>query len=158
MIVPDGQVLPAVPSADGWNGGVRFSAGGHGEQAPNLLPMVSFVRLDRASSSREDQAAMYVSRLSFSVKPGHTHQVEAALGRLAELVRQTGAGNTRILRTSYASLGSPDLQFEQDSESLAALEEGMEKVTAMEAFQRWSADITPALLHSPKRELFRVAG
>jgi hypothetical protein len=27
----------------------------------------------------------------------------------------------------------------------------------MAAFQQWSADVTPALLHSPKRELFRVA-
>lgn len=101
---------------------------------------------------------MYVSRLSFSVQAGHTHQVEQALSKLASLVQQSGGGQTRILRTSYASLGAPDLQFEQEAESLAALEDGMNTVMATEDFQRWSAEITPVLLHSPKRELYRVAG
>ena len=101
---------------------------------------------------------MFVSRLSFSVRPGHTHEVEQALGKLADLVKQFGGGRTRILRTSYASLGAPDLQFEQEADSLAALEEGIHAVTDAEAFQRWSAEITPALLHSPKRELFRLVG
>jgi hypothetical protein len=101
---------------------------------------------------------MYLSRLSFSVQPGRTHEVEEALAKLAGLVRQAGGGNTRILRTSYASLGAPDLQFEQEAENLAALEDGMQQVMAMPAFQQWSASVTPALLHSPKRELFRVAG
>lgn len=100
---------------------------------------------------------MYVSRLSFSIKPGHTHAVEAALSKLAELIHQSGGGRTRILRTSYASLGAPDLQFEQEADSLAALESEMEQVMAMPAFQQWSTEITPVLLHSPKRELFRVA-
>ena len=100
---------------------------------------------------------MYVSRLSFSVRPGHTHEVEAALGELAALVQQAGGARPRILRTSYASLGSPDLEFEQEAENLAALEASVEQVTGMETFQRWSAQVTPALLHAPKRELFRVA-
>jgi len=100
---------------------------------------------------------MYVSRLSFSVRPGHTHEVEAALGELAALIQQSGSRSTRILRTSYASLGAPDLQFEQEADSLAALEASIEQVTANAAFQRWSEKITPALLHAPKRELFRVA-
>ena len=101
---------------------------------------------------------MYVSRLSFSVRPGHTHEVEQALATLAELVKQSGGGAVRILRTSYASLGAPDLQFEQEAESLADLEEDMGRVMAMEAFQRWSERVTQALLHSPKRELFRLVG
>lgn len=99
---------------------------------------------------------MYLSRLSFSTRPGHTHEVEAALGELATLVKQAGGGRTRILRTSYASLGAPDLEFEQEAENLGALEASVEQVTAQEAFQRWSERVTPALLHAPKRELFRV--
>ncbi|HEV7214848.1 MAG TPA: hypothetical protein VGP33_06950 [Chloroflexota bacterium] len=41
---------------------------------------------------------------------------------------------------------------------MAALEADMAAVVALLEFQRWSAEVTPALLHSPKRELFRVAG
>ena len=99
---------------------------------------------------------MYVSRLSFSVRPGHTHEVEQALQRLAELAGQDGAIRTRILRTSYASLGAPDLQFEQEAATLADLEAAIEKVTGLETFQRWSEQVTPALLQAPKRELFRI--
>lgn len=98
---------------------------------------------------------MYVSRLSFSVHPGHTHDVEQALGKLAELVEGAGLGQTRILRTSYASLGAADLEFEQEAPTLAALEDGIARITGEGAFQQWSAGVTPWLLQTPKREVFR---
>ena len=98
---------------------------------------------------------MYVSRLSFSVHPGHTHDVEQALGKLAKLVEGAGLGQTRILRTSYASLGAADLQFEQEAPTLAELEDGITRITGQEAFQQWSAGVTPYLLQSPKRAVLR---
>ncbi len=98
---------------------------------------------------------MYVSRLSFHVLPGHTHDVEQALGTLADLVEGAGLGQTRILRTSYASSGAADLQFEQEAETVAGLEDGITKITGQESFQRWSQSVTPWLAQAPKRELYR---
>jgi hypothetical protein len=97
---------------------------------------------------------MYVSRLAFHTVPGRTGDVEQALGRLRDLVEAAGGGRPRILRTHYASLGAPDLVFEQEASDLAALESQMSRVTDAPDFQNWSREVSPMLVQSPKREVY----
>src|SRR3954468_15699863 len=99
---------------------------------------------------------MYVSRLSFYTRPGHTEEVAQQLRQLADLIVATGLSRPRVLRVSMASPGAPDLQFEQEIESLADLERGIAGVTDQEAFQRWSAGISELVTHPPKREILKV--
>ena len=96
----------------------------------------------------------YVSRLAFHTVPGKTGEVEQALHRLRELVVAAGGGQPRILRTHYASLGAPDLVFEQEAEDLAALEGQMGRVTERADFQAWSRQLSGLLTQSPKREVY----
>ena len=101
---------------------------------------------------------MYVSRLSFFTRPGHTEEVAQRLRQLADMIAANGASRPRILRMSFGSLGSPDLQLEQEISSLADLERGIENVTDKEEFQRWSAGMSELLLHTPKREILTIEG
>jgi hypothetical protein len=57
---------------------------------------------------------MYVSRLNFYTAPGKTKELEEKLGKLLDLVVKVGGDRPRVLRTHIASLGAPDLIFEQD--------------------------------------------
>jgi hypothetical protein len=97
---------------------------------------------------------MYVSRLAFYTVPGHTGEVERALGRLRDLVEAAGGGRPRILRTHYASLGAPDLVFEQEAADLVALEGQIGRVTEGADFQAWSREVSGMLAQSPKREVY----
>ena len=97
---------------------------------------------------------MYVSRLAFYTVPGKTGEVEQALGRLRELVEGAGGGRPRVLRTHYASLGAPDLVFEQEAADLAALEGQIGRVTEGADFQAWSQEVSTMLAQSPKREVY----
>ena len=99
---------------------------------------------------------MYVSRLSFFVKPGHTEEVARRLHELADLVTATGGQRPRILRVSMASPGAPDLQFEQEIASLSELERNMSGVTDKERFQAWSQEVSELVLCPPKRELLTM--
>lgn len=99
---------------------------------------------------------MYVSRLAFYTVPGRTTEVEQALVRLQELVAAAGGGRPRVLRTHYASLGAPDLIFEQEAEDLAALEGQIARVTDSASFQTWSRELSAMLVQSPKREIYAV--
>ena len=99
---------------------------------------------------------MYVSRLSFYTRPGHTEEVAQRLRQLADMIVATGLSRPRVLRVSMASPGSPDLVFEQEVESLAELERGIHGVTDQEAFQRWSHEISELVLQVPKRELLKL--
>ena len=99
---------------------------------------------------------MYVSRLSFYTRPGHTEEVAQRLRQLADMIAGSGAARPRILRMSFGSLGSPDLQLEQEISSLADLERGIENVTDREEFQRWSAGMSDLLLQTPKREILTL--
>ena len=99
---------------------------------------------------------MYVSRLSFYTHPGHTEEVAQQLRRLADMIVATGLSRPRVLRVSMASPGAPDLQFEQEIESLADLERGIEGVTDQDEFHRWSAGLSQLLSHPPKREILKV--
>jgi hypothetical protein len=99
---------------------------------------------------------MYVSRLSFYTRPGHTEEVARRLGQLADMIVATGLSRPRVLRVSMASPGAPDLQLEQEIENLSDLERGIEGVTDQEEFQRWSAAVSELLLHAPKREILKL--
>src|SRR5207237_6029232 len=59
---------------------------------------------------------MYVSRLSFYTRPGHTEEVARRLRELADMIVATGLSRPRVLRVSMASPGAPDLQLEQEIE------------------------------------------
>jgi hypothetical protein len=97
---------------------------------------------------------MYVSRLSFYTVPGRTREVEQELHKLRDLVVATGGGQPRILRTHYASLGAPDLVFEQEAPDLTALEAQISQVTDKADFQAWTRQVSAMLAQSPKRELY----
>lgn len=99
---------------------------------------------------------MYISRLSFYTRPGHTEEVARRLRELADMIVATGVSQPRILRVSMASPGAPDLQLEQEVATLADLEQGIQGVTSRAAFQSWSADVAELLLHPPKREILTV--
>ncbi|MBX5489632.1 MAG: hypothetical protein IRZ14_00645 [Chloroflexi bacterium] len=99
---------------------------------------------------------MYVSRLSFHTRPGHTEEVAQRLRELADMVAATGGKRPRILRVSMASPGAPDLQFEQEMESLAELEREMSGVTDQERFRQWSQQVSQLVVCPPKREILLV--
>ena len=71
---------------------------------------------------------MYLSRLTFTTLPGHTRQVEEKLRGLRDLVGQAGGTHVPALRTHFASLGAPDLVFEQEVPDLATLEQEIDDV------------------------------
>lgn len=99
---------------------------------------------------------MYVSRLPFHVKPGQTSDAEKQLALLKEWVSQSGGQNCRILRTHFASDGSPDLILEQESDDMATLEKQILAVTQKPEFQEWSRTMSTYLTRVPKREAFIV--
>ena len=97
---------------------------------------------------------MYVSRLTFHTLPGKTHEVEQALHKLMTMVGQVGGGRPRILRNHFASLGAPDVVFEQEAPDLEALEIQIRQVTERAEFQQWSQQMSGLLVQSPKREVY----
>ncbi len=97
---------------------------------------------------------MYVSRLSFHTVPGRTGEVERSLHGLRDMVAAAGGVRPRVLRTHYASLGAPDIVFEQEAEDLTALEAEISQVVCSAEFQAWSAEMSGMLTQSPKRELY----
>jgi hypothetical protein len=99
---------------------------------------------------------MYISRLPFHVVPGKSTEVEKQLSKLRAMIQQAGGQRCRVLRTHFASDGAPDLILEQEVESLAMLEEQIEKVTQTSEFQQWSQGMSMLLARSPKREAFLV--
>jgi hypothetical protein len=103
-----------------------------------------------------EEVSMYISRLAFAALPGHCHQVEEKLQRLRDLVVAAGGKHVRVLRTHFASLGSPDLVFEQEVVDLVTLEHEIEDVVAKTEFQTLSRDISGLLAGTPKREVYEV--
>lgn len=99
---------------------------------------------------------MYISRLSFATLPGHTHEVEEKLKELRDMVAQAGGRRPRVLRSHFASLGAPDLIFEQEAADLAELEREIGAVTSNEQFQQLSRIISGLLAQTPKREIYRI--
>jgi hypothetical protein len=100
---------------------------------------------------------MYVSRLTFHSIPGKTGEVEQELKKLRDMVVQAGGIRPRILHAHFASLGAPDVVFEQQVPDLATLETQMTQLTSSPAFQQWSGRMSELLTQSPKREVYLVA-
>jgi hypothetical protein len=100
---------------------------------------------------------VYVSRLAFHTIPGKTSEVERELRNLRALVSAGGARQSRILRAHFASLGAPDLIFEQEAADLADLERQLKGVTENPDFQAWSKRVSSLLAQSPKREVYLVS-
>ena len=100
---------------------------------------------------------MYVSRLCFHTIPGKTGEAEKALRKLREMVADAASDKPRILHTHFASLGAPDIVFEQEIEDLAGFEAQLRKLTDNKAFQSWTKKMSPLLRESPKRELYLLA-
>jgi hypothetical protein len=99
---------------------------------------------------------MYVSRLNFYTLPGQTGEVERQLKELRTRVERQGGAAVRILHTHFASLGTPDLVFEQEAPDLATLEAQIGRITESPEFQDWSRQTSALLLQSPKREIYLV--
>ncbi len=99
---------------------------------------------------------MYVSRLAFHTQPGRTGEVEGALRHLRDLVEAAGGRRPRILRTHYASLGAPDLIFDQEADDLAVLEGQIGQVTENADFHAWTRQVSALLAQSPKREVYTL--
>jgi hypothetical protein len=57
----------------------------------------------------------------------------------------------------FASLGAPDVVFEQDAPDVAALEQQISRLTSSADFQPWSRRMSALLIQSPKREVYIVA-
>ena len=100
---------------------------------------------------------MYISRLTFHTIPGRTGEAESALRKLQEMVARAGGPKPRILHTHFASLGAPDIVFEQEVEDLAGFETQLHKFIDDKAFQGWSKKMSTLLRESPKRELYLIA-
>lgn len=98
---------------------------------------------------------MYVSRLNFYTIPGKAGEVEQQLKNLRTIVGRQGTA-TRILHTHFASLGAPDIVFEQEAPDISTLEEQIAKVTESSEFQNWSNQMSTLLMQSPKREVYLV--
>jgi hypothetical protein len=99
---------------------------------------------------------MYVSRLTFHTNPGKTHEVEQELRQLLAMVSQVGGRQPRVLHNHFASLGAPDVVFEQEAQDLETLEAQIKQVTEQERFQQWSKRMSGLLAQSPKREVYLV--
>jgi hypothetical protein len=100
---------------------------------------------------------MYVSRLTFHTLPGKTHDVADELHKLRDMVTKAGGVRPRILRNHFASLGAPDIVFEQEAPDLEALETQIKHVTESADFQKWTGHMSELLAQSPKREVYLVA-
>jgi hypothetical protein len=98
----------------------------------------------------------YLSRLSFHTVPGKTGEVEHALRHLQALVTQAGGTAPRILHAHFASLGAPDVIFEQEAPDLATLEAQISRLTEKAEFQQWTRTMAGLLLQSPKREIYLI--
>ena len=72
------------------------------------------------------------------------------------MVARAGGKNIRIQRTHFASLGRPDVVFEQEAENLQDLENQIQKVTRSTDFQRSTKRMSRLLWQSPKREIYIV--
>jgi hypothetical protein len=99
---------------------------------------------------------MYVSRLNFYTIPGKSGEVEQQLKDLRAMVERQGGALPRILRTHFASLGAPDIVFEQEAADMSTLEEQIAKVIESPQFQNWSSQTSTLLMQSPKREVYLV--
>ena len=98
---------------------------------------------------------MYVSSLAFYTLPGKTNKAAEELHKLRDMVARVDGGvHPRILRNHFASLGAPDLVFEQESPDLETLETQIQQVTDSADFQQWTSHMSELLAQSSKRTVY----
>jgi hypothetical protein len=81
-------------------------------------------------------------------------------GRTKETGRNGGGSRrheTQSAAHPFASLGAPDIVFEQEAADLATLESQMKSLTDSAEFQIWTKKISSLITDSPKREVYLVA-
>ena len=88
--------------------------------------------------------------------PGKTHEVEQHLLQLQAMVLKAGGTHSRVSRAHFASLGAPDVVFEQDAPDLATLELQLQNVTESTEFHDWTQQMSGLLTQSPKREVYQL--
>jgi hypothetical protein len=115
-----------------------------GKQSPSIV------------EHRKEGYAMYVSRLTFHTLPGKTQAVEHELQTLKAMVDKVGGLRPRVLHNHFASLGAPDVVFEQDAPDLETLEVQIKQVTDGTEFKRWTEHMSGLLAQSPKREVYLI--
>jgi hypothetical protein len=98
-----------------------------------------------------------LSRLCFRAIPGKTGEIEQELNKLAEMVAGVGGSKPRVLHTHFASLGAPDIVFEQEAPDLGSLENQIKSLTSSAEFQIWTKKISGLITDSPKREVYIIA-
>lgn len=99
---------------------------------------------------------MYISRLNFHSLPGKTQEIERELHKLQNMVSRAGGGKPMVLRNHFASLGAPDVVFEQEAPNLETLEKQIKEVTSSPDFQQWTGHMSELLAQSPKREIYLI--
>src|SRR5438552_17930366 len=99
---------------------------------------------------------MVDSRLTFHTVPGQTHHAEVELFQLQKLVQRLCGARARILRAHLASLGAPDIVFEQEAEDIATLERQINDVAHSAEFQAWTGQVSSFLREPAKREIYSV--
>ncbi|HEX9445783.1 MAG TPA: hypothetical protein VGA73_16805 [Candidatus Binatia bacterium] len=97
-----------------------------------------------------------LSRFAFRAAPGKSGELEKELKKLGDLVAGVGGFRPRILHTHFASLGAPDIIFEQEAQDLASLEAQINKLTDNPEFKAWKTKISGLLIQSPKREVYLI--
>jgi hypothetical protein len=104
----------------------------------------------------DSRSKCYLSRFAFHAQPGKTGEVEEELQKLAAMVAKAGGKNPRILHVHFASIGAPDVIFEQEAAELSELESQISKLTDSGDFQMWTKKMSSLLTESPKREIYLV--
>lgn len=99
---------------------------------------------------------MYLSRFTFHTIPGKTGEVEEELKTLRNMVSQVNGVQPRILHSHFASLGAPDIVFEQEAQDLSTLEAEINKINENPDFQIWTKRMSGLLRESPKREIYLI--
>ena len=72
------------------------------------------------------------------------------------MVLKAGGTHPRVSRAHFASLGAPDIVFEQEVPDLATLEAQLQDVTGSTEFHRWTQQMAGLLTQSPKREVYQL--
>ena len=98
---------------------------------------------------------MYVSRLTFHTMPRQTGEVEQQFLSLQAMVANAGVQACRVFRTRYASLGAPDIVFEQDAMTLPLLNGKIEQVAKSDEFRAWSEGCRCFWLNRPNGRYMR---
>jgi hypothetical protein len=104
----------------------------------------------------ERNQAMYLSRLTFHTLQGKTGEGGQEFQSLVTMVGHFGGIQPSVLRNHFASLGAPDVVFDQEVPDLEMLEHQIQQVTENSAFQQCSGRMSGLSAAPPKSEVYRI--